>query len=89
MSRCQFSAIRGLVQGKTGDFPVEKRAMTFSMNELVGLGNFPPQRLHKHHFRNTTSYFEPLADEHFHHLETQRNDAVEDEADRRKKFIEP
>lgn len=87
LPRCQFSAIGGLVQGKTGDFSVEKRAVTSNMNELVDLGNFPPKRLSQHHFRNATSYFESLADDHLYHLETQRNDAVKDEADYRKKSI--
>ncbi|KAJ5268768.1 hypothetical protein N7505_004526 [Penicillium chrysogenum] len=36
---------------------------------------------------NAADYFEELARQHFHHLEFQRNDAVTDEADCRKKYI--
>jgi hypothetical protein len=38
-------------------------------------------------FSNAADYFEELARQHFHHLEFQRNDAVTDEADCRKKYI--
>lgn len=59
LPRCQFSAIGGLVQGKTGDISVEKRAVTSNMNELVGLGNFPPKRL-----LNTTFGMRPHTSNH-------------------------
>ncbi|KAF3490771.1 phosphotransferase family protein [Arthroderma uncinatum] len=48
LSTCRFPAIGGLVQGALGGFSVEKRAMTFNMNEFVGLRNFPPKRLSQH-----------------------------------------
>lgn len=88
LSRCRFSEIGGLVQNnETGRFSVEKRAMTFNMNELVGLANFPPERLSQDRFSNAATYFESLANDHLHHFETQRNDAVADEADCRKQYI--
>ncbi|KAK2764537.1 hypothetical protein FQN54_009232 [Arachnomyces sp. PD_36] len=85
--RCQFPAIGGLVRDDSGDWLVEKRAVTFNMNELVGLGNFPPKSLSQSFFPDATTYFVSLADDHLHHLETQRNDAVTDEDDCRKKYI--
>ncbi|KAL2872091.1 phosphotransferase family protein [Aspergillus lucknowensis] len=85
--RCRFPAIGGLVQDETGRFSVKKRAVAFNMNEIVGLSKFPPERLSQDCFSNAISYFESLADDHFHHLEMQRNDAVTDEADCRKKYV--
>ncbi|KAL3469895.1 hypothetical protein BJX99DRAFT_264761 [Aspergillus californicus] len=41
-SRSQFPAIGGFVKDSTGGISLEKWAMTFNMNELVGLGNLPP-----------------------------------------------
>lgn len=85
--RCQFPAIGGLVRDDSGGWLVEKRAVTFNMNELVGLGNFPPKRLSQSSFPDATTYLVSLADDHLHHLETQRNDAVADQDDCRKKYI--
>lgn len=86
LSRCQFPAIGGLVKDSEG-FSVKKRAITFNMNELVSMGNFPPRRLSQDTFSDATSYLASLANEHFVHLETQRNDAIADENDCRKKYI--
>ncbi|KAM5429677.1 hypothetical protein McanMca71_007105 [Microsporum canis] len=87
LSTCRFPAIGGLVQDGSGRFSVGKRAMTFNMNELVGLGNFPPKRLSQHLFLDTATYLVSLADDHLHHLETQRNDAIMDAEDCQKKYI--
>lgn len=86
LSRCQFPAIGGLVKN-SGGFSVKKRAMTFNTNELVSMGNFPPKRLCQNTFQDANTYLVSLANEHFNHLETQRNDAIIDEDDCRKKYI--
>ncbi|KAJ5178038.1 phosphotransferase enzyme family protein [Penicillium coprophilum] len=39
------------------------------------------------HFSDAADYFEKLAQQHFYHLEYQRNDAVADENDCRRKYI--
>ncbi|KAK2812931.1 hypothetical protein FQN50_000952 [Emmonsiellopsis sp. PD_5] len=87
LSKCRFSAIGGIACQDSGEFSVGKRAMTFNMNELVGLANFPPKQLAQRSFRDAPSYLTSLADTHLLHLETQRNDAVTDEDDCRKKYL--
>ena len=57
------------------------------MNELVSLGNYPPKELSTRPFSTAGDYFESLAKDHMRHLWYQRNDAVEDEADCREKYI--
>lgn len=83
LSQCRFPEIGGLAKddGEPGSFSVKKRAMTFNANELVGLGNFPHQRLSQRTFSDSTLYLVSLADDHLNHLEIQRNDAVADEDD--------
>lgn len=86
LSKCQFSEIGGLVWDNKR-FSVKKRAMTFNMNELVSLGNFPPKRLSQGSFLDVKCYLLSLANDHLNHLETQRNDAIFDENDCRRKYI--
>lgn len=57
------------------------------MNRLAQLSNIPHSIFSQQHFNNVADYFEGLARQHFHHLELQRNDAVIDEVDCRKKYI--
>ncbi|KAH0558460.1 hypothetical protein GP486_004881 [Trichoglossum hirsutum] len=87
LSKCQFSHIGSVTEDELGAWSVNRRALTFNMNELVSLGNFPPKELPMQSCSTATDYFEALAEGHMHHLITQRNDAVEDEADCRKKFV--
>lgn len=85
--KCRFPAIGGFVQGDLGVASVEKRALTFNMNGLVGLANFPPKGLSQGPSKDARSYLVSLADDHLNHLESQRNDAVTDEDDCRRKYI--
>lgn len=62
--RCQFPAFGGLARGGSGGWSVKKRGVTFNMNELVGLGNFPSKRLSQSFFSDAAKYFESLADDH-------------------------
>ncbi|OAL34131.1 hypothetical protein AYO20_06586 [Fonsecaea nubica] len=57
------------------------------MNQLVALANYPPVDLPTNTFATATDYFMALARTHMAHLRTQRNEAVENEADCRKKYV--
>ena len=85
--RCQFPEIGAITRKAAGLWSVGKRALTFNMNELVSLGNLPPNKLSQCPFMSAADYFEALAQDHLSHLVFQRNDAVDDEADCRKKYI--
>lgn len=87
LSKCQFSNIGSITQDEHGTWSVRKRALTFNMNELVSLGNYPPKESSTGPFSAAADYFESLAKEHMRHLWFQRNDAIDDEADCRKKYI--
>jgi hypothetical protein len=87
LSKCQFPRIGAVTRDKAGSWGVGKRAVSLNMNQLVALGNYPPQELGKHTFATATDYFVALAQDHMRHLETQRNDAIDDEADCKKKYV--
>ncbi|PGG99364.1 hypothetical protein AJ79_08558 [Helicocarpus griseus UAMH5409] len=88
LSEYKFPYI-GVVGKDTPEAPwsITKRAVTFNMNELVRIANYPPQDFHKGPFPTTSEYFIMLAEHHLHHLKMQRNNAVLDEDDCRKKYI--
>lgn len=87
LSKCQFPRIGAITQDGSGIWSVDRRVLTFNMNELVSLGNYPPKEFPTHPFSTANDYFEALAEVHMRHLITQRNDAVNDEADCRKKYV--
>ncbi|RMZ81817.1 hypothetical protein DV738_g2000, partial [Chaetothyriales sp. CBS 135597] len=87
LSRCQFDRIGAVGQDASGTWCVTKRPVTLNMNQLVSCGNYPPKSLPQHAFTTANEYFTALAEVHITHLQTQRNDAVEDEADCRKKYV--
>ncbi|KAJ5634103.1 phosphotransferase enzyme family protein [Penicillium herquei] len=64
-----------------------KRPLSLNMNEPVRVGNVPPDKFSNKVFRTASEYFQDLAEQHLLHLEYQRNDAVDDEPDCRKKNI--
>ena len=66
---------------------MKKRPLNFNMNRLAQFSNIPPGIFAKQRFTNAADYFEELAKQQLYHLEHQRNDAVTDEADCRKKYI--
>ena len=53
----------------------------------MALANYPPGDLPADTFSTATDYFMALARNHLTHLRTQRNDAIENEADCRKKYV--
>jgi hypothetical protein len=66
---------------------VQKRPLTFNINQLARFSNVPFHVFKRRCFGNAAEYFEELAHHHLHHFEFQRNDAVADKADCRKKYI--
>lgn len=87
LSKPTFPSIGAIRQDESGGWVVSKRPLSFNMNRLSQFSNIPHNVFGRRHFGNAADYFEELARQHFHHLEFQRNDAVTDEADCRKKYI--
>ncbi|KAK2750599.1 hypothetical protein FQN57_002670 [Myotisia sp. PD_48] len=57
------------------------------MDELVRVGNLPCDIFTENSFTTANEYFTDLANQHFLHLQHQRNSAIDDENDCRKKYI--
>lgn len=87
LSRCRFARIGAVGQDTSGSWCVMKRPVTLNMNQLVSCGNYPPKALPQHAFTTANEFFIALAEMHITHLRTQRNDAVDDEADCQKKYV--
>ncbi|KAG9255097.1 uncharacterized protein F5Z01DRAFT_681155 [Emericellopsis atlantica] len=89
LSKCRFSHIGALGQDELGNWLVTKRPVTLNMNQLVSCANYPPSRLppKERTFASANEYFTALAEMHINHLQTQRNDAIEDAEDCRKKYV--
>ncbi|KAL4803408.1 kinase-like domain-containing protein [Aspergillus unguis] len=87
LSKPEFPFIGAIRQNDTGGWTVQKRPLTSNMNRLAQFSNIPLQVFGSGRFTNAADYFEELACHHLHHLELQRNDAVTDEADCRKKYV--
>ncbi|KAI9833951.1 MAG: hypothetical protein M1819_003460 [Sarea resinae] len=87
LSKCQSSRIGAIIGDQAGSFSVDKRAVTFNLNELVTFANYPPSELPQHPFSTATDYFVSLAEGHMRHLENQRNDAIDDAVDCRRKYV--
>ncbi|ODH26635.1 hypothetical protein ACO22_04512 [Paracoccidioides brasiliensis] len=87
LSRCQFSQIGCPRRDADGIWSVDKRPVTYNINNLLMHANFPPRDLGKGPYSTATDYFVALARDHMRHLQTQRNDAVADEMDCKKKYV--
>lgn len=87
LSKPEFPFIGAIKQDESGGWTVPKRPLTFNMNRLAQFSNIPHNLFERQHFSNAADYFEELAQQHFYHLELQRNDAVINEADCQKKYI--
>ncbi|KAJ5727183.1 phosphotransferase enzyme family protein [Penicillium malachiteum] len=77
----------GAITKESRLWKVGRRPLSLNMNELVSVGNVPPNKFSNQVFRTASEYFHDLAERHLLHLEYQRNDAVDDESDCRKKYI--
>jgi hypothetical protein len=88
LSKPVFKYIGGL-EWDSGKWRVAKRPLTLNMNKLVRVGNFPPNKFVdcNHTFESASEYFQQLADQQLLHLKFQRNDAITDEDDCRKKYV--
>lgn len=87
LSKPEFPFIGAIRKDESAHWTVQKRPLTFNMNRLAQFSNIPQNIFERGRFNNAADYFEELALQHIYHLELQRNDAVTDEADCRKKFI--
>ena len=86
LSKPIFPRVGALVRD-SGEWKVGNRPLTLNMNELVRVGNIPPDKFPERSFGTANEYFQNLAAQQFLHLEYQRNDVVEDEMDCRKRYI--
>ena len=85
LSKPEFPRVGSLRQdGK--HFTVTARPFTFNMNELATSANLPPEEFFTGPFESAADYFDALAVQHLSHLRNQRNDAVRDEEDCKKKY---
>ncbi|KAJ5930496.1 phosphotransferase enzyme family protein [Penicillium verhagenii] len=87
LSKPEFPFIGAVRRDELGSWTVPKRPFTFNMNRLAQFSNIPLDVFKRQHFENAADYFEELAQQHFHHLEFQLNDAVINESDCRQKYI--
>lgn len=87
LAKPEFPFIGTLRQDESGDWSVRKRPLTFNMNRITQFSNIPPCAFAKQRFTTASDYFEELANQHLYHLKFQRNDAITDEADCRKKYV--
>ncbi|KAJ8129101.1 hypothetical protein O1611_g4530 [Lasiodiplodia mahajangana] len=85
LSKPTFPSIGAL--GGDSRYKVVKRPLTLNMNDLVHVGGYPPSEFTNRMFRTASEYFQELATQQFLHLKHQRNNAVRDEVDCRKKYI--
>ncbi|OJJ67529.1 hypothetical protein ASPBRDRAFT_135102 [Aspergillus brasiliensis CBS 101740] len=86
LSKPIFSSIGALAEGSRV-WKVVQRPLSLNMNELVRVGNLPPGIFAEKTFSTAGEYFEELARQQLLHLKYQRNNAVEDEQDCRRKYI--
>lgn len=87
LHRCQFSHIGSLVSDDRGGWSIGTRPFTHNINELLTYANFPPSAMPQGTFSTATEYFLSLSEIHMQHLKTQRNNAVYNEADCRRKYV--
>ncbi|KAL9091048.1 MAG: hypothetical protein Q9165_004975, partial [Trypethelium subeluteriae] len=87
LSKISFPRIGSIAEDGEDEFDVKARPLSFPMNELVRLGTLPRSRLPQSTSPSTSSYFETLADLHIAHLTSQRNDAIYNAGDCRRKYI--
>lgn len=57
------------------------------MNELAASANIPPQAFPTNPFDSANEYFTSLANQHLSQLQHQRNDAITDQDDCRRKYV--
>ncbi|EHY60905.1 hypothetical protein ABEF92_005527 [Exophiala dermatitidis] len=86
LSKSEFHRI-GALECNGESFTVTKRPLTYNMNELATSANLPPHVFPTQPCDSADEYLTLLADQHFSHLQHQRNDAITDQDDCRKKYV--
>lgn len=84
--KLQFPRI-GAITHVPGEWKIGRRPLTLAMNEFVRVGNCPPSMFAQDSFQTANEYFEEIANQHLLHLKHQRNNAVDDAEDGRKKYV--
>jgi len=87
LSRPSFSQIGSIEELADSSWSVIHRPLSMNMNQLVSVGNLPPNKLPSTTFKTAFSYFNFLANSNLIHLSIQRNDAIESPEDCRYKYI--
>ncbi|KAK8141863.1 hypothetical protein G3M48_009768 [Beauveria asiatica] len=87
LSKPEFPLIGGLLRSEDGSFIVGKRPLTFNMNRISQFSNIALSVFKDSTFESASDYFEELARQHMKQLELQKNDAIVDGADCRKKYV--
>ncbi|KAJ3480458.1 hypothetical protein NLG97_g8068 [Lecanicillium saksenae] len=86
LSKLEFPAIGALQETDEWQWEVRSRPLSMPMNELVRTGSFPRAKLPTCTFQTSEAYYDGLALMNVQHLLHQRNDAIESEADCRRKY---
>lgn len=86
LSQLSFDQV-GSIEEVDDEWEVTGAPLTFNMNELVQMANFPPQQLPSTTFYSSADYFIALADVHVTHLLAQRNDAIISAEDCRRRYV--
>ncbi|KAL2793165.1 hypothetical protein BJX66DRAFT_326222 [Aspergillus keveii] len=87
LSKQTFPRIGALNQDTDGKWTISKRPLTLNMNELVRGANFPPNMFPEKTFASASEYFTELATQQVHHLWYQRNEAILNADDCKRKYI--
>lgn len=85
ISQLQFARIGAISKDDHADWVI-RRPLTYNMNELATVAFYPSDRFPTAPIDRASDYFRSVANEHLHHLWTQRNLADNEEI-ARKRFI--
>lgn len=87
LSELSLQKIGSLERVDDWNWEVKSRPFMMSTNELVRLGSLPRSKLPTTSLESASPYFRKLADLHIDHLMHQRNDAIRDSDDCRRKYV--
>lgn len=87
LSKTNFDKIGCISEQGEDEYGVSDRPLTMDMNDLVLCGGLPRSKLSQKPFTSTKAYFNRLADLKLDHLIHQRNNAIDDADDCRRKFV--
>ena len=87
LSTLSLPKIGSPAESDEGIWEVASRPLAFNMNKIVQFGTVPRERLPQKIFSTSSSCYSALADMLLLHLFSQRNDAIEDADDCRRKYV--